>query len=63
MLLQYAHSIFQNDFLGRIQFKICANLRIIVNKIAQKVDLLAKKGALNSNFNKVRVVITRIWYM
>ena len=44
MLLQYAHSIFQNGFLGRIQFKICANLRIIVKKIAQKVDLLAKKA-------------------
>ena len=58
-----AHSIFINDFLGRIQLKFCANLRIIFKKIAHKVDLLGKKGALNSNINKVRVVITRVRYM
>ena len=37
-LVQCANSIFQNDFLGRTQFKFSTNLRTLFEKIAQKLD-------------------------
>ena len=43
-LIQYAHSILLNEVLVRIQFKFCANLRILFKKIAQKVDFLPKNA-------------------
>ena len=37
-LIQCANSIFQNDYLGRTQFKFWPNLRILFKKFAQKLD-------------------------
>ena len=37
-LIQYAHSILLNDFLGRTQFEFSTNLRTLFKTIAQKLD-------------------------
>ena len=62
-LIQLAHSVFQNYFLGRTQFKFSANLRILFEKTAHKLDFWPKNAYSIAISTRYAVNSSRVLYL